>query len=267
MSDGSAPGAFSGHSLSAARWFAESPSWWDDHFTAAAGAIVQFLTGDGIAIEGARILDLGCGDGIISAGLASRGAQEVVGVDLQSVDVTYLDDQARQHDLLVPDNVRFEVCTASHLPFDDAQFDIVVSWSVFEHVADPLSLLREVHRVLKTNGALFMQVWPLWNSQHGAHMWPWFSSGHEHLVRTDTDIETGLRAAIPDPQLAASFIDLFRSCNRASIDELQSALIDARFYIAKVQLQADTFHVRPELQRVPLSQQGISGIQLVAVRH
>ena len=76
-----------------------------------------------------------------------------------------------------------------------------------------------------------------------------------------------VRSAVEDPATAESFVDLFASCNRSTVDDLQAALIANGFYIAKVSLQADTFHVPPELQSMPLSRIGISGIELLAIRH
>lgn len=263
----SAHGAFSGQSGSAARWFARSPTWWDDHYVVAAQTIVNFLAGDGVAIDGADLLDLGCGDGIISAGLAVLGPLSVLGIDLEPVDLAFLRSQALEHGMPeLPPSLRFGVSTPQSLGVADGSIDIVTAWSVFEHVADPRDLLEQVHAVLRPGGALFIQVWPLWFSQHGAHMWPWTDRGFEHLVRAPSDFAADLDSAIKDPLLAASFSDLVQSCNRITVDDLQLALLDAGFYIAKVALQADTFHVRAELQRVPLSRLGISGVQLLAVR-
>ena len=102
-------------------------------------------------------------------------------------------------------------------------------------------------------------------SRHGAHLWPWLAKGHEHLVETEAGIADELRTSIHTPALLESFLDLQRSCNRLTIDQLQQSLIESGFYIAKVSLEGDTFHVRPELQTYPLSMQGISGIKFLAV--
>lgn len=46
------------------------------------------------------------------------------------------------------------VCDGHELPFADAQFDIVVSTAVFEHLYNPFQAAREIHRVLKPGGTL-----------------------------------------------------------------------------------------------------------------
>jgi SAM-dependent methyltransferase len=260
------PRAFSGSSRSAARWYANSPNWWDEHYVDAASTIFDFLADDGLAIADRRVLDLGCGDGIISLALAMRGA-DVVGVDLEAVDQGWLRSRASEHGVTgFPPQLRFDLCQSNEIPAVDHWFDVVIAWSVFEHVVDQTTLLKEVRRILKPNGALFIQIWPLWSSRHGSHLWPWHERDFDHLIRSSDELLRTMRAAVEDPELADSFVDLFGSCNRSSIDDLQRSLLEAGFHIAKVSLQADTFHVPPELQQVSLSQLGISGIQLLAVR-
>jgi ubiquinone/menaquinone biosynthesis C-methylase UbiE len=101
---------------------------------------------------GLRLLDVGCGPGSITIGLAEAVAPgEVVGLDHQSVRV----EQARA---LVAEraiaNVRFEVGSAYELPFPDAAFDAAFAHTLLMHLAEPQRGLKEIKRVLRPGGVI-----------------------------------------------------------------------------------------------------------------
>ncbi len=93
-------------------------------------------------------LDLGCAEGYYVLGLAERGAQSVVGIDVNARLVE------RANELDHPDNVRFVVADGDRLPFDDDSFDGVLLNEVLEHVADDALTMREIARVLRPGGVL-----------------------------------------------------------------------------------------------------------------
>jgi ubiquinone/menaquinone biosynthesis C-methylase UbiE len=229
----------------------------------------QFLAADGIPLVGKEMLDIGSGDGIISLGLLRRaGAARVTGVDLVAIDWQSLFDAAERNGVAPPrpeESLDFAVSDGEVIPLPSDSVDVVTAWSVFEHVSDPVRLLVEIHRVLRAGGALFIQIWPMWNSEHGSHLWPWFDQSWVQLRLSESEILQQLRQRVPDPELASSMMGLYRSCNRITVDDLQAALLESRFYVAKVELTGSTFHVPAELQRVPLSQLGVEGIKLLAV--
>ena len=262
--------AFDGGEKAAVRWQALQPGWWDDHYITAVDRIVSFLGDDGIPLEGARVLDLGCGDGVISLGLLRRAnAASVTGVDLAKVDEKFLKKMAKENGVEKPqksDAIEFLVNGETTIPAEDCSVDVVTAWSVFEHVARPTELLRDVYRVLRPGGVFFLQIWPLWNSEHGSHLWSWFETPFQQHLLTPEEIKAAVLDATPSEALGEAMFDLYASCNKIDVDALQESILDAGFFLAKVELDSSAFHVPEELQQLPLSKIGISGITLMAVR-
>ncbi|MDE2320568.1 MAG: class I SAM-dependent methyltransferase, partial [candidate division NC10 bacterium] len=97
--------------------------------------------------EGKRLLDVGCGVGTL-LDLVGAKFQAVHGCDLSETALR----EARQRGVL-------SVCADLNrglLPYQDRSFECVTCLEVIEHVFDPLSLLRELHRVLKDDGQLVL---------------------------------------------------------------------------------------------------------------
>jgi ubiquinone/menaquinone biosynthesis C-methylase UbiE len=241
-------------------------AWFNDHFHEAPRQIVEFLSGDGVALEGQRVADIGCGDGLIDLGLAhlARPA-ELVGYDIEDTDVDSLGAWARRHgvDGELPAGLHFQRCTPTHVPVPDATFDVVVSWSAFEHISEPVIMAREIRRILKPTGLAFVQIWPLYYSEHGSHRWPWFPGGFAQFLHEEGRIEEVVRStAVADRVTADNLRDA--ELNRMTIDELQRCLLAGGLNVTKLELITQAVHVPPKLARYPLSWLGISGIKLIA---
>jgi SAM-dependent methyltransferase len=98
--------------------------------------------------SGERVLDLGCGDGWMTAELAAHGAVPV-GVEIASAAI----DRARRHH----PGLDFRLAEiGGELPVEDNAFDVVWSSEVIEHVADTARWLSEVRRVLRPGGRLLV---------------------------------------------------------------------------------------------------------------
>jgi ubiquinone/menaquinone biosynthesis C-methylase UbiE len=95
-----------------------------------------------------RIVDVGCGSGLMSARLAATGRQ-VLGVDLS----TSMIAQAR-----VRTNTRLDFlhADAENLPLEDAGFDAVVNLISFHHYPNPAKAIAEFRRVLRPEGRLVL---------------------------------------------------------------------------------------------------------------
>ena len=100
------------------------------------------LTGDDL------LLDVGCGTGAASRA-ASAVADRVVGVDLAPEMIRRATELATG-----VENVRFVIADSEHLPFDDGEFTAVLCSNSFHHYPDPLRAVREMARVLASDGRL-----------------------------------------------------------------------------------------------------------------
>jgi SAM-dependent methyltransferase len=99
---------------------------------------------------GMRLLDVGCGPGSITRGLAEIVAPgQVVGLDLSSetLDAARRDAAARGLE-----NLRYEIGSVYGLPFPDASFDAAYAHQVFQHLREREVALREMLRVLRPGG-------------------------------------------------------------------------------------------------------------------
>ena len=101
-----------------------------------------------------RLLEIGCGSGGISRWFGEAGPMRW---DVEAVDV----EDVR----LACDGYAFHTVTGTTLPFDDADFDVVLTNHVIEHVGDEAAQrahLCEVRRVLRKDGAAYLAVPNRW---------------------------------------------------------------------------------------------------------
>lgn len=96
--------------------------------------------------KGIKVLDAGCGDGVLSLMMAEKGAI-VTGVDLSLPNIDACKKRAKDKNL--KSVISFSIGDAENLPFPDNSFDLVVSSHVLEHLPDFDKGLREVMRVTK----------------------------------------------------------------------------------------------------------------------
>jgi 2-polyprenyl-3-methyl-5-hydroxy-6-metoxy-1,4-benzoquinol methylase len=108
-----------------------------------------------------RVLDVGCGDKPYRS--LAPGVNDWLGVDAVA---------GPQVDI---------VCYAERLPFGDGVFDHVILSQVIEHVTDPVAVLSESRRVLKSDGTVFVsapQAWPVHGAPHDYYRFTAFGLTH-----------------------------------------------------------------------------------------
>ena len=112
----------------------------------------------------ASILDVGCGEGVLTHKWAQRlGDRRVVGIDLEDPVI-----QAEWAKRTAP-NLEYRIMKAQNLPFADGEFALASAIEVLEHVPDPQHTVAEMARVAR-GGHLLVSVprEPLWRAMNMA---------------------------------------------------------------------------------------------------
>jgi len=105
-------------------------------------------------IAGKKVLDVGCGGGILSESMAARGA-EVTGIDLGEKPLKV----AKLHLLETGQKVDYRLIAAEALAAEQPQqFDVVTCMEMLEHVPDPSSIVRACAQLVKPGGHLFFST-------------------------------------------------------------------------------------------------------------
>lgn len=99
--------------------------------------------------EGLRLLDIGCGGGLLSEPMARLGA-DVVGADAAERNIPVAQVHAEQSGLTID----YRHTSAEALAAEGEQFDVVLNMEVVEHVADPQAYVTACHDLLKSGGLM-----------------------------------------------------------------------------------------------------------------
>ncbi len=146
-----------------AKFQAMAEEWWDpagkfkplhmmnpcrlDYITRQIAAEFERDLGTDMPFKGLRILDIGCGGGLLAEPMARLGA-EVVGADAAERNIPVAQVHAKKSGL----QIDYRHTTAEVLAEAGEQFDAVLNMEVVEHVSDPLAYLTACRELLKPGG-------------------------------------------------------------------------------------------------------------------
>lgn len=242
--------------------------WFWDHYDFAASEIVNFCEPAGVTLEGRDIADVGCGDGIMALGLCQRvSPRRLVAFDIVPTNTERLLEMSRAEGAAdaLPAELEFRTSSPTSSPAADQEFDFVYSWSAFEHIADPINVLREIRRILRPTGHFFLQLWPFYFSSKGSHLWEWFDADFHHLLESGPDIVDKLNETDRNPERAPYMAREFERLNRVTVSELQRSVLAAGFDVHRLELLSTPVHLTPELGRYDWADLAIGGVKLIAL--
>ncbi len=225
----------------------QAKGWWDEnHYLhllktginpARFGYFEQILTRQlRLTLSGLRVLDVGCGGGILSETFAEAGCQ-VSGIDPASASL----EAARAHAAQSGLEIDYQQAGGEAIPFPPNSFDAVLCCDVLEHVDDLPQVISELARVAKPGAPLFFdtinrsakarvanifiaQQFPLTRFfEADVHVWEKFITPAELTALLQVNHLrpmhlTGLGSSLPDLQVAALLIQ--RKMSKMSMGEL-----------------------------------------------
>lgn len=105
-------------------------------------------------LSGKRVVDIGCGGGILSESMAQKGAQ-VTGIDMGEAPLSV----AQLHSLEAQVEVDYQRITAEELAEQQAgAFDVVTCMEMLEHVPEPASVIAACAKLVKPGGRVFFST-------------------------------------------------------------------------------------------------------------
>ena len=134
-----------------AKFEAFAAIWWDQHSEFRPLHMINPLRLNWIdehagGLSGKKVLDVGCGGGILSESMARRGAQ-VLGIDMGEAPLNVARIHAEQEGV---SNIEYRQIPVEQLAEEQAgQYDVVTCMEMLEHVPDPASIIQACYKLAK----------------------------------------------------------------------------------------------------------------------
>jgi len=194
------------------KFSALASSWWDPNGELKTLHDINPLRLDWIrehagGLNGRRILDVGCGAGLLSEAMAIEGA-EVTGIDLAGESLQV----ARLHGLETGVKVDYQQTSAEeHAADHPAQYDLVTCMELLEHVPDPASVVRACGALVRPGGLVCFStlnrnpkafVLAILGAEYLLRMLPRGTHSYEHFIKP-SELAAAARAAGLEPAALA----------------------------------------------------------------
>lgn len=115
---------------------------------------LQFILDNANGLQGKKVLDIGCGGGILTEAMAKEGAQ-ATGIDMGEMPL----EVAKLHMLESGLKIDYQKITAEEFAEQHAgQFDVVTCLEMLEHVPDPSSIIKACRKLVKPDGHVFFST-------------------------------------------------------------------------------------------------------------
>lgn len=124
-------------------------------------------------LSGLKVLDIGCGGGILAESMARLGAA-VTGIDVVDKNIRIAALHAGQHGL----NIDYRACTAESIARQGAAYDVVLNMEVVEHVADLPAFMADCNRLVAEGGVAFVAT-----INRTARSWLFAKVGAEYILK------------------------------------------------------------------------------------
>jgi 2-polyprenyl-3-methyl-5-hydroxy-6-metoxy-1,4-benzoquinol methylase len=191
----------------------------------------------------------------------------LTGFDLRPTDRDQLLELARAEGALseLPATLEFRQSAPTTTPARDGEYEIVYSWSAFEHIADPIAVLSEIRRIIVPHGVFFLQLWPFYLSARGSHLWEWFPEEFHQLRSYPVEVVAEMKNLDTETKQRTEYMaSEFERLNRITLAELQRAVLVAGFDVRRLELLTLPTALTPDLGRYSWADLAVGGVKLVA---
>ncbi len=264
------------YDLAQLSWNKQHDDWFFRHFDHASRVIINMLLGDSPKLRG-KILDVGCGDGIIDLAVFLRCQPELlVGIDpfkgFERLPEIIAANQLPA-ELLDDPRLQFKAEDGNSIPYADNYFDVVLSWGSLEHIAGGYqNTLKEIQRVLKPGGLLFVHP-GLFYGTAGNHLGEFFDDPFIHLKLSQSELKERVLSTEPklmdrsgDRASAEQYWQWYTELNPISVDGFEQELRQMGFEPWRVAVRSnDMVEYTEELQQYSFTDLATSELYLSAI--